>query len=259
LFAYHRTWANVGPFRNYYFTAKKHPRIGHNIYVISSDKPKKPKYYLEGLYVVSGIGRQRGKKRELLLKPLMRCVTPLCISTQSWFDSVEFRNRFAFGGGMTTFPVVYEERFYKLLSENNPIFDNTSFEDSIDDIGSDHAQRGIAVRSFVLRDPTIRRAVKERANGKCEYCGELGFKCEDGTPYLEAHHIIALAGDGKDRMSNVIAVCADDHRQAHFAANREEIERKMHEIVTRLCQNSVAGCNAIAEGMRSATSSTGLR
>lgn len=92
LYAYHRTWDNAGPFRNYYFTAKKNPCIGDTIYVISGDKPRKPQYFLEGLYVVSGIGRQREKKRELLLKPLMRCATPACISTESWFDNVEFRS-----------------------------------------------------------------------------------------------------------------------------------------------------------------------
>src|SRR5208283_3518435 len=56
LFAYHKTYRN-GRFRQtYYFTKKKHPKIGDNIYVISGDSPRAPRYFLEGLYVVSGIG-----------------------------------------------------------------------------------------------------------------------------------------------------------------------------------------------------------
>jgi hypothetical protein len=58
--------------------------------------------------------------------------------------------------------------------------------------------------------------VKLRANGKCEFCGEPGFISTKGTPYLECHHIIALANDGADRMTNVIALCPKDHREAHF-------------------------------------------
>jgi HNH endonuclease len=187
--------------------------------------------------VVSEIEHQTEKRKKLILEPLMRCDPTPCISDQSWFDNIDFHHRFTSGGGMSAFPKDYEEKFYKLLFDGDYFVDNLSKQDSYDDIGNDHLRKGYSLRSYVLRDHKVRNAVKERANGKCEYCGKPGFKCEDGTPYLESHHIIALADDGKDRMSNVIAVCADDHRQAHFAANGEEIERKMHEIVTRLCRN----------------------
>ncbi|TAK50128.1 MAG: HNH endonuclease [Xanthobacteraceae bacterium] len=58
----------------------------------------------------------------------------------------------------------------------------------------------------------IREAVKRRAQGKCDYCGESGFKCEDGSRYLECHHIIALANDGADRITNVSALPATSPR-----------------------------------------------
>jgi 5-methylcytosine-specific restriction endonuclease McrA len=77
------------------------------------------------------------------------------------------------------------------------------------------------------RDPKIREAVKIRAAGKCEYCGQPGFICSDGTAYLECHHIIALANDGQDRMTNVIALCPGDHREAHFGKRRDELEKEM--------------------------------
>jgi 5-methylcytosine-specific restriction endonuclease McrA len=77
------------------------------------------------------------------------------------------------------------------------------------------------------RNPLIRAAAIQRAAGKCEYCGEEGFKCENGTRYLECHHILALATDGADKMSNVIAICPHDHREAHFGERRAEIEAEM--------------------------------
>jgi hypothetical protein len=46
-------------------------------------------------------------------------------------------------------------------------------------------------------------------------------------PYLECHHILALAKDGADRMTNVIAICPGDHREAHFGKRRGEIEAEM--------------------------------
>jgi 5-methylcytosine-specific restriction protein A len=66
-----------------------------------------------------------------------------------------------------------------------------------------------------------------RANGKCELCGELGFKQSNGKHYLENHHIIALANEGSDRMTNVIALCPNHHREAHFGERGEELEKEM--------------------------------
>jgi alkylated DNA nucleotide flippase Atl1 len=100
-------------------------------------------------------------------------------------------------------------------------------DDAINDLGTDSPGYKIVSAKQYARDPKVRAAVKERAGGKCEYCGEEGFICEDGTRYLECHHIIALAKDGADRMSNVIAICPCDHREAHFGKRQAEIELEM--------------------------------
>ena len=50
---------------------------------------------------------------------------------------------------------------------------------------------------------------------------------DDGSRYLETHHVIALAKDGADNLTNVIALCPNDHRKAHFSNRRESIEREM--------------------------------
>jgi predicted HNH restriction endonuclease len=77
------------------------------------------------------------------------------------------------------------------------------------------------------RDLRIRAAVIKRAGRRCEYCGKLGFKCADGSRYLEGHHILALAKQGADLMTNVIAICAQDHREAHFGGRRVEMSKEM--------------------------------
>jgi hypothetical protein len=98
---------------------------------------------------------------------------------------------------------------------------------AIDDLGTDTPDRTKSESWSYARDPSVRAAVLRRANGICEFCGKLGFKKADGTRYLESHHVIALAKDGADRLTNVIALCPNDHREAHFGERSEEIEGEM--------------------------------
>jgi len=49
----------------------------------------------------------------------------------------------------------------------------------------------------------------------------------DGKRYLETHHIIALAAEGADRVTNVIGLCPNDHREAHFGERRQTLEEQM--------------------------------
>lgn len=107
------------------------------------------------------------------------------------------------------------------------------FLDAIDDLGSDSPGTVTGIVTSYARDPKVRDAVKRRAGGRCEYCGELGFISLNGERYLECHHIIALARDGKDRMTNVIALCANDHRQAHFGDQRVALEEEMIQKVKK--------------------------
>jgi len=86
-------------------------------------------------------------------------------------------------------------------------------------------------------DPRVRKAVELRARGKCEQCGKPGFRKSDGTPYVETHHIIALANEGADRVSNVIALCADHHREAHYGANKDNLEKELITKVKTLLEN----------------------
>jgi hypothetical protein len=103
--------------------------------------------------------------------------------------------------------------------------DNKS--NAIDDLGTATPGRSVSEVWTYSRDPRVRDAVLRRADGRCEFCGQLGFVKPDGTRYLESHHVIALANDGEDRVTNVIALCPNDHREAHFGERRDEIEAQM--------------------------------
>jgi hypothetical protein len=98
---------------------------------------------------------------------------------------------------------------------------------AIDDLGADAPHRIMSEVWTYSRDPRVREAVLKRADGRCEFCGQRGFMKPEGRRYLESHHVIALAHDGEDRLTNVIALCPNDHREAHFGERQADIEAQM--------------------------------
>lgn len=70
-----------------------------------------------------------------------------------------------------------------------------------------------------------------RAGGLCELCNEPGFVTAAGSIYLETHHVVPLANNGLDHPSNAAAICPQDHRRAHYAAERDEIAVRLTAIL----------------------------
>lgn len=91
----------------------------------------------------------------------------------------------------------------------------------------DNVRRRELNGSTFERSTVIRGKVLARANGKCEYCDERGFKTDKGELYLETHHIIPLSEGGADNEFNVIAICANDHRRAHSGEGRIELRQEL--------------------------------
>ena len=77
------------------------------------------------------------------------------------------------------------------------------------------------------RSAEVRQLVMVRSEGRCEWCNEPGFKKHDGQIYLESHHVVPLCEDGADSITNVIALCPNDHRRAHYGEGRADMADKM--------------------------------
>ncbi|HVW64645.1 MAG TPA: HNH endonuclease signature motif containing protein [Nitrosospira sp.] len=77
------------------------------------------------------------------------------------------------------------------------------------------------------RSLEVRRAVLERAEGVCECCGIPGFKMDNGRIFLETHHVIPLSKNGPDEEWNVVAICPNDHRRAHFGEDRAALRDQL--------------------------------
>lgn len=107
-----------------------------------------------------------------------------------------------------------------------------SIQDAIDDLddcglGKTQPSKSMHTGHHFVRNNAVRHHVITRANGRCEYCGELGFIRDDDSRFIEAHHIIHLANQGPDTLENVIGLCPNHHRQAHFGMNRESLEAEL--------------------------------
>lgn len=99
------------------------------------------------------------------------------------------------------------------------------------------------------RDSEVVKLAKRRAfDGRCELCGEEGFRTAKGEFYLEGHHVIPLNCGGLDDVRNVVAICADDHRRAHYGEERHVIrDRMIWEILSKHYPNETAFFEALDE------------
>jgi hypothetical protein len=84
-----------------------------------------------------------------------------------------------------------------------------------------------------VRDRRIRLAALRRAQGRCEFCGARGFETSAGEVYLETHHVTPLSEDGEDSERNIVALCANHHREAHHGAARDALREQLRALLAR--------------------------
>ena len=72
------------------------------------------------------------------------------------------------------------------------------------------------------RSEAIKLYVFARSKGQCEGCGsDAPFRSKTG-PFLECHHVHRLADGGPDHPENVVALCPNCHRRAHYALDAKK-------------------------------------
>lgn len=85
------------------------------------------------------------------------------------------------------------------------------------------------------RDPSVVAWVLNEAGDKCECCGGSSpFVKDDGSPYLEVHHVVRLADNGPDTVDNAVALCPNCHRALHHAADKHDRRESLYDKVSRL-------------------------
>ncbi len=85
------------------------------------------------------------------------------------------------------------------------------------------------------RDPAVVAWVLAEAAGICECCFKPApFKREDGSAFLEVHHVLRLADNGEDTTNNAVALCPNCHRELHYGAEKRELASKLRRKIPRL-------------------------
>lgn len=116
---------------------------------------------------------------------------------------------------------------------------------AINDIQTDEIQNTdpeykLRMAGTYVRDAKVRKNVLERAGGRCEYSSTPNnrslcptFMKRNGNPYLETHHVIKLSEQGRDLESNVIALCANHHREAHFGEHWRRLQDEFLKVLSQ--------------------------
>jgi hypothetical protein len=101
--------------------------------------------------------------------------------------------------------------------------------------GWERPKRVEITQTAFARDPRVRAWVLANANGSCEACAnQAPFFTDDGSPFLEVHHVKMLADGGSDQITNAVALCPNCHRRFHHAADREPFVTSIYQQVRRL-------------------------
>ncbi|MGN3967235.1 HNH endonuclease [Burkholderia gladioli] len=104
-------------------------------------------------------------------------------------------------------------------------------------LGADGGARYEANRSFVKRDPGVRKEILRRAGGACERisCGiRAGY---DG--FLDVHHIFGV--QNSDRVWTCVALCPNCHRSAHFSPERDAINAELSAFAAGFAPSEAGG------------------
>ena len=91
------------------------------------------------------------------------------------------------------------------------------------------------LQKVYLRDPMVKAWILQQSKGICENCGKNApFYLNDGSPYLEVHHVIPLSSGGADTTDNCVALCPNCHRELHYSKNAKELIEMLYVNINRL-------------------------
>ncbi|APX05565.1 HNH endonuclease [Vibrio harveyi] len=82
------------------------------------------------------------------------------------------------------------------------------------------------------RSGKVKGWIIRRADGSCELCGDdAPFEKEDGTPFLEVHHLTRLKDSGSDTVENCAALCPNCHRKLHYSSERKALTKALRKTI----------------------------
>lgn len=125
--------------------------------------------------------------------------------------------------------------YFKTSTSTSSEIESSPIDAATSPLGMETPERVETNGLAFLRDMTVKSWIQQNAAGVCEGCGnQAPFVVEDGTPFLEVHHVRSLADGGSDKITNAVALCPNCHRRAHFSRDRDEFKGLLYKTVGRL-------------------------
>ena len=85
-------------------------------------------------------------------------------------------------------------------------------------------------RTTYSRSEVVKKYALRVADGVCQGCKQdAPFKNTDGEPFLEVHHLRRRSDGGADHPDNVVALCPNCHRRAHYGQDGTEFNQQLIE------------------------------
>lgn len=104
--------------------------------------------------------------------------------------------------------------------------------------GSTEVQKTTGATTRYNRDPNVIAWVIEQADGVCEVCEKPApFAREDGSPFLEVHHLRPLSEGGPDTTDNAVAACPNCHRALHYSAESTVLRATVVDRLERIADH----------------------
>lgn len=135
--------------------------------------------------------------------------------SQTYTSISKFLDKYS-GGSITT-EAFSQETADRII--DNSFSNRTSHEErlsrlenAIRDVSPTSGEYVMVNGKRIKRNQLFVKYVKERDNYKCKAC-DFTFNKRDGTPYVEAAHVIGLGNQGVDSPDNMVALCANCHKK----------------------------------------------
>jgi hypothetical protein len=100
--------------------------------------------------------------------------------------------------------------------------------------GNETPQSRTVTTTAYYRDPAVVAWVLQQAAGRCEACGALGYETDNGTLFLEVHHLVPIADGGPDIVANAVAICETCHGKLHRWIERVKLLDSLRRRISRI-------------------------
>lgn len=129
---------------------------------------------------------------------------------------------------------IYRKKNVKYLRKKNIQELRKAALDRVSNNASPKERREVAY----YRSQALKLYVTARSKGCCEGCnGSAPFNTKNG-PFLECHHVHRLADGGPDHPENVVALCPNCHRRAHFSEDAQIFNNTLKGIAVEAEKNA---------------------